>query len=252
MKINEIDKIYGSDYSGEDDFQWSPEQVKNMSRGAKPLPGTGYYWTTTRTDGAFFIVIIDPAYPDEDEFDDDEDEYAPKISPGVIAFLMIEQTINIGKIKIMEVNAIATRKQYRGQGLASALYLIAMRQLNCWIRSGGSQTPAGRRAWVRLNQIPGVQVEGLIEVEDDAFDDYTADKLIDNLMQVGFNNIGEERADWRASSPGRMNHFFTFPVRRGKGELVNAIRKAKFNTYGNRNVPWNDDVSLVAHWVGNK
>jgi hypothetical protein len=62
-------------------------------------------------------------------------------------------------------------------------------------------------------------------------------------MAIGFNHIGDASG----------YHCFLFPVKRGKGELMAAVRKAKFKLYQGwqgGDGHWDEDVSLIARWTG--
>jgi GNAT superfamily N-acetyltransferase/pyrimidine deaminase RibD-like protein len=66
--------------------------------------------------------------------------------------------------KMFEVDKIQVLPKYQGQGLGMSLYGIALSILKKPLVAGTAQTPDSQRAWLRLSQIPGVQVMGLLQM----------------------------------------------------------------------------------------
>ena len=64
----------------------------------------------------------------------------------------------------LQVQSITVDEDYRGQGLAKALYGIVLAIMKRPLVSGTSQTPGGRRNWLSLASIPGVEVKGLVRL----------------------------------------------------------------------------------------
>ena len=67
--------------------------------------------------------------------------------------------------KMFEVDKIQVLPKYQGQGLGMSLYGIALSILKKPLVAGTAQTPDSQRAWLRLSQIPGVQVMGLLQIQ---------------------------------------------------------------------------------------
>jgi len=140
--------------------------------------------------------------------------------------------------KPYHVDAVAVLNKYRGQGYGMALYGIVLSELKLTLISGDSQTPAGRKSWVNLASIPGVEVKGIVEISDEKFDDYYHDtnRVIKNIMNLGAQHIGEYYGQ----------HYFAFDVVEGKGELRPAVKNELSTIYGSGDY----DVNLFAKWTG--
>jgi GNAT superfamily N-acetyltransferase len=245
------------DYTG-DDFDLAHTQRRSSKAQllrSKYVPGhKGFFWTIADQFGTKNIVIINPEHSYSKEYNDRTDKYEAEVGPAIIAQLGLDHKLNIPGINGYQIGAVAVRKEYRGQGFGTALYLLAMQQLKLWLMAGDSQTPGGRRNWITLNTIPGVEVDGLLMVPKEELDNpyrwgsdpdavRRFDRIVNSLMEIGFNHIGN-------------NHdydFFLFPIKQGKGELMTAVKKAKFRIYHGWNGSsnnWDIDVSLVARWTG--
>lgn len=80
--------------------------------------------------------------------------------------------LNVGKpygfpIKnALQVNTITIDEDYRGVGLAKALYGIVLTIMKRPLLAGSSQTPGGRRNWVSISQIPGVEMKGYFSIDE--------------------------------------------------------------------------------------
>ena len=158
------------------------------------------------------------------------------------------------------VEAITVDESRRGIGIAKALYGIVLSVMGATLVSGDSQTPGGRRNWLSLASIPGVEVKGLLSINDDEFgprgplnnkhSDYekrgydqsqkNADATIDMLMQLGFQYVGEEDV-W-----GDTRHYFAFDVTGGEEELAPAVKNKLSQIYGSYK------TLLYARWTGKK
>ena len=246
MKINEIDQIPQSEFTSNYDFDVSPQAARAAIKTGKPLPGyPGYFW---RVNTRNLLQIF------YDKFDYDADRYSHYrgIGPAEVAYLSTERTFKSDGKKFLSIDTVAVHPQYRNLGLGTMLYLITMKLMKYWIIAGTGQTPAGRRAWMKLYSTPGVQVDGVIIIDDKNFDTYAntrantrVNKLFDNLMNLGFNQIALDNG----------YRYFTYPVEPGKGHLKSAAKQVMINTYGNyseRDWPAFRALhfSLVARWVG--
>jgi GNAT superfamily N-acetyltransferase len=60
-----------------------------------------------------------------------------------------------------EVEGIVVDPDYRGQALGLALYGIALSELKLTLKAGKTQTRHGQAMWLKLNQIPGVEIRGM-------------------------------------------------------------------------------------------
>ena len=161
-----------------------------------------------------------------------------------------------------KVETIAVRKNYQGQGIAKALYGLALLPkpdgMGSVLIAGSSQTPGGRKNWVSLNSIPGVEVSGIIAIDPtllstkrypfDTDKQYTkrkkaAEIFIDRLMSSGVLYLGDQDMydGW---------HIFQFPVESNQSntELVSMVNDAALQVYGRSlGIYW---TSLMARYVG--
>jgi hypothetical protein len=71
--------------------------------------------------------------------------------------------------------------------------------------AGSSQTPGGRRNWLSLSQIPGVEMKGYLRISDQIFDYSGNNKPIDIIMgKLGGQYIGKNN---------KNIHYFAFDVK---------------------------------------
>jgi GNAT superfamily N-acetyltransferase len=118
------------------------------------------------------------------------------------------------------VNTVAVNPQYRGRGLGKALYGIALSILGLTLEAGDTQTKHGRRMWLMLNSIPGVEVMGYNMEFNNKYRPRPGDKIIDQ----------NER--WTK---------YTFPVKPG----VNSMRSGRHGTG-----MYTSQASMIAKWTG--
>ena len=131
----------------------------------------------------------------------------------------------------MQVDTITVDEDYRGMGLAKSLYGIVLTLMKSPLLAGSSQTPGGRRNWLSLSQIPGVEMKGYIGI----YDDELKGKQIDTIMgQLGGQFIGG----------GTRKHYFAFDVVPSTGELAPAVKTSLSKVYGRY------DTGLYAVWTG--
>lgn len=153
-----------------------------------------------------------------------------------------------------QVGIIFVDPRARGQSIAKSLYGIALYTLRLTLVAGSSQTQGGRRNWASLSQIPGVEVKGIVVVDDYelgpvsaehakrylAKDKRKADSIIDTVMQLGGDYLGDDK---------HGDHCFAFDVMPGTGELAPAVKTTMNKIYTNsyKSYEGND---LFARWVG--
>jgi hypothetical protein len=153
--------------------------------------------------------------------------------------------------KAVQVDTITVDEDYRGVGIAKALYGIVLTIMKRPLVAGSSQTPGGRRNWVSLASIPGVEMKGYISFEEDELDPSyspyssttpaTANKNIDTIMgQLGGQYIGNGRYD---------EEFFAFDVKPNTtGTELEAYVDTKLSkVYGGN---YNSSTGLYAIWTG--
>lgn len=179
-------------------------------------------------------------------------------SPGkLIGELQVSKPYNFPLKNALKVDIITVDEDYRGIGLAKALYGIVLTIMKRPLLAGSSQTPGGRRNWVSLSQIPGVQMKGYFGIDE--YDLRTVDaekaerwnksyiqarnkqaeKTIDTIMgQLGGQYIGKTSDEV----------FFAFDVKpdtTGK-ELKAYVDTNLTKVYGG----YNSSAGLYAVWTG--
>jgi hypothetical protein len=135
----------------------------------------------------------------------------------------------------LAVETITVDEDYRGQGLAKALYGIVLTIMKRPLTAGSAQTPGGRRNWLSLANTPGVEVKGIIQVDHD--NPFTnTDDFTDQLMQLGGQFIGQDK----------YASCWAFDVVPGKGELKPYIKNTLSKIYDE-----DGPTTLLATWSGN-
>jgi hypothetical protein len=150
----------------------------------------------------------------------------------------------------VQVDTITVDEDYRGVGLAKALYGIVLTIMKRPLLAGSSQTPGGRKNWVSLAGIPGVEMKGYISFDEDDLDTrrdpYSmttpakANKNIDTIMgQLGGQHIGRGRYG---------DEYFAFDVKPNTtGTELEAYVDTKLSkVYGG----YNSSSGLYAIWTG--
>ena len=149
----------------------------------------------------------------------------------------------------LQVDSITVDEDYRGAGIAKSLYGIVLTIMKRPLLAGDSQTPGGRRNWVSLASIPGVEMKGYFVLDENELDTelgryrgvspQRANNNIDTIMgQLGGQYIG---------STG-YGEYFAFDV---QPDTTNKELKAYVDTklsklYGGHN----SATGLYAIWHG--
>lgn len=195
MRLYEIARIPVGDF-GDKDTLAPMAEPKNT----KPLPGgLGYKWAVQDTGALKEIMIFDQGK--------------------LIAELDLMPTQD--QLNTYRVEAVSTDPNYRGKGLGISLYGIALSILKLTLRAGDTQTRHGQAMWLKLNQIPGVEVKGITTVRKSEYKQHPADKIIaDSNRYVTY----------------------TFPVDAGSKSMKSARRGT--GLYNNAN------SSMIAQWTG--
>lgn len=149
----------------------------------------------------------------------------------------------------VQVDTITVDEDYRGMGIAKALYGIVLTIMKRPLLAGSAQTPGGRRNWVSLSSIPGVQMKGYVLLGDDELDTSddgwedpkVAEKNIDTLMgKLGGQHIGTSRSGVE---------YFAFDVKPNTTgrELEAHINTKLSKVYGGSDI---SETGLYAVWTG--
>lgn len=270
MKINEfqLDEIERLSRSG---FEGGKEYLDTYGREkvVRKLPGgSGLLYSIARdSDGDVTIRIWDKAnkgeFPEEPTSTQRPPYYTPRewasrveyikkrnqrrkaefdAAPGhLVGQLSLHDVSHYFPMKgALQVGTITVDEDYRGVGIAKALYGIVLTIMKRPLLAGSSQTPGGRKNWMSLSQIPGVEMKGYFNIDDDDFEYGNVDKKLDIIMgQLGGQHIGSSRS-------GR--HYFAFDVKPNttKQELQayvdTRLNKVYTNDYSR--------TGLYAVWTG--
>jgi hypothetical protein len=172
-------------------------------------------------------------------------------APGqLIGKLSVEGVSYFPLQRAVQVSTITVDEDYRGMSLAKALYGIVLTILKRPLLAGTSQTPGGRRNWVSLASIPGVEMKGWVALDETEFDatergwrntPAKVNKTIDTIMgQLGGQHIGK-------NSYG--TDYFAFDVRPNTtGTELEAAVKTKLSQVYSSN--YNSNAGLYAVWTG--
>ena len=170
----------------------------------------------------------------------------PKKNPtDAIAVLELTKSDLPISVKPLQVETITVDEDYRGQGLAKALYGIVLSIMKRPLLAGNSQTPGGRLNWLSLASIPGVEVNGIVQLDNREIEvrnlnysgtnEKRVDKTIDQVMQLGGQFVGKNR----------YGSYWAFDVVPSKGQLEPYVKNSLSKLYG-YDVP----TTLIAKWTG--
>lgn len=195
MRFFEISRIPVGDFGDAETITPQPEP-----KGSKPLPGgSGYtYHVDRKGNDRIEITMYDKGR--------------------IIAELDLDE---LGApIPLWQVATIAAIPEYQGKGVGMSLYGIALSILKLTLVAGETQTMHGARQWLKLSQIPGVEVMGM----------KTAPKK-------GFKPTPDNTILWS----GPEYHTYTFPITQGSKSMKSAQRGVGIYTSGGR---------MIAKWTG--
>jgi hypothetical protein len=173
-------------------------------------------------------------------------------APGqLIGKLTVVRAISFPLKRAVQVGTITVDEDYRGVGIAKALYGIVLTILKRPLLAGTSQTPGGRRNWISLASIPGVQMKGWLAIDETKLDPVAgpysgttpaqANKNIDIIMgELGGQHIGKNRYG---------TDYFAFDVQPNTtGTELEAAVKTKLSQVYSSN--YNPSAGLYAVWTG--
>ena len=243
--INEIENLQSYQYTGGKDVLKHPRYTDPDAvsrKNIKPLPGGSGLNYATIDHGRFLeIRMLDQSGQE---------------AVGQLKLMRVGFPIN----NAYQVSTVTVDEDYRGKGIAKSLYGVALSILKITLLAGSQQTPGGKRNWMSLAQIPGVEVRGYVELENsdlkykklhkqkNAKDLANAerrnaivDKNIDIVMgRLGGDYLGDDKDG---------NMIFAFDVVPGTGSLTPAV-KTELNKlyYGEYDMLY--VTGLYAQWRG--
>ena len=220
----------------------SLEIPQNFKNTLTKLPGgSGFVYTITPGGYITEITIWDPKGPDY------INRHGAQLPLGqLIGKLEISSARLFPLPGAVQVEVITVDEDYRGQGIAKALYGIVLTIMKLPLVAGDAQTPGGRINWVSLASIPGVEVKGYVGLEKYELvpnmpsQAKRAEQNIDTIM-------GELGGDYIGQSPAGR-HIFAMDVQPNTtGKELEAYVKTKMSKiYGNTKF----HAGLYATWTG--
>jgi hypothetical protein len=285
QELDEIERLSPSSFSGGKSYLDSYGREKSV----RELPGgSGLLYSITNDSGDFIIRMWDqankgefqpspinpirPPYYTRREWES-RIEYIKQRdarrkaefdrSPGK---LIGELTVNsLGKRfplpSAVQVGTITVDEDYRGGGIAKSLYGIVLTIMKRPLLAGSSQTPGGRRNWMSLSQVPGVQMKGYMRIDDSDLQTRDPSNLgrfdISKREIMGQNKAVENRIDTIMGKLGgeymgkndRGTHYFAFDVKpnTSKQELQAYVDTNLSKVYGGS---YSSGGGLYAVWTG--
>ena len=217
--VTEIENMKQSHFRGGKDTldRYSTPGKKHL----RALPGgSDLMYSITSDAYGSYVHIVDPGIPGITK-------------PSIVASLSLTKGVIPDSV---QVGAITVDEDYRGRGLARALYGIVLTIMKKTLISGSSQTPGGRRNWLSLASIPGVEIKGLLDLANFQLEkSRQVDNTIDQLMQLGGQFVARDN-----------NYtYWAFDVVPGNGQLAPAVKNKLSKLYG-----YNSDNLLMATWTG--
>jgi GNAT superfamily N-acetyltransferase len=225
--LTEIERISKDDFTGGKDYLNLNGPAKNR-KNIKPLPGkSGFYYHISQESmyGGIAISILD------------------KSGKKTIGYLTITNQKSFPIPNTYGVHAITVDEDYRNQGIGKALYGIVLTILKVTLISGVSQTPGGRKNWLSLANIPGVDIKGYVVLEEyDIKTDREIDKKSHDKYDIERINRRNARAEKRINvlmgklggqymGSAEDDVYFAFDVVPGTSELQPAVKTALSKLY---------------------
>jgi hypothetical protein len=265
QELDEIERLRPDAYSGGKSYLTN----KQFGKQIKKLPGgSGLFYSTSKSRwGGIDIKLWDPNGKDYLALKGQAQEPKPTRQPRepkrdyeyrLWDWQKAQYDLNvpgqlIGRLSVSNVNGFPLRgavqvdtitvdEDYRGVGLAKALYGIVLTIMKRPLVAGSSQTPGGRRNWLSLASIPGVETKGYFSMDEDDLDPTLsrANKNIDTIMgQLGGQHMGKGR---------HGDEYFAFDVKPDttKQELKAYVDTKLSKVYGS----YESNTGLYAIWTG--
>lgn len=235
VQIAEIERLPADEYRGGKsslNSAWAGKQIHKLPGGSGLL-----YSTDDGRFGGMDIKLWDPNGKDYLAQQNQQLRSTPGQLIGKLSLDFFSH--NFPLKNAVKVDTITVDEDYRGMGIAKALYGIVLTILKFPLLAGQLQTPGGRRNWVSLASIPGVEVKGYFGFSDNELDaignpnnveyrtqNQNADSNIDIIMgKLGGQYIGKSSRD---------HEFFAFDVQpnsTGK-ELESYVKQKLGSVYG--------------------
>jgi hypothetical protein len=244
--ITEISRLHAGSYTG------GKEELSNLDavNTTAKLPGpSGLVYSIQKSGTSWIIKIWHPEgdrstipapyrryYYTDEVYKKVVDQHIKQVNkaPGLLVGQLELSQSSLPMPKAFQVDIITVHEDYRGVGIAKALYGVALSILKVTLAAGDSQTPGGRKNWVSMYNIPGVEIKGYVRVYDLSFDDDVIDII---MSKLGGQYIGKRN----------LNYYFAFDVlpTTTQDELEAHVNTELSSVYGDA---W--DTGLYATWTG--
>lgn len=253
MKVNdilsEIIRIPQHEYEG------GKKELQSRDAGKKMfvLPGGSGLQYSVSTGafsgerGSMLIKIWDPAVvpqPTRDHWGDDKPVKKPHLGTFVGKMSLFPKSEFPIK-NSFEVGTITVDEDYRGRNIAKALYGIALNILNLTLVAGDMQTPGGRKNWVSLSKIPGVEVLGWVSINEATIDDGKIHALMGKLGAQHMGYVSN-------SKRGSRDHYFWYEVTTNNTstEMEAKVKTELSKVYNSYNERFTTTTTgMFARWV---
>lgn len=286
LQVSEIERLSPSNFSGGKRYLDGYGREKSVRK----LPGgSGLLYSITKDSADFIIKIWDPANKGEFqaapigkrpsyysrrewawsieriELQNAKRKAAFDRSPGkLIGELTVASVDRSFPLQgAVKVGTITVDEDYRGVGIAKSMYGVVLTIMKRPLLAGSSQTPGGRRNWLSLNQIPGVQMKGYVRVDDsdlktrdpskenNQYDRrYVAsqNKAVENKIDTIMGKLGGEHIGALAGHYDSV-HYFAFDVKpnTSKQELEAYVNTNLSKVYSGG---YSSGSGLYAVWTG--
>lgn len=245
MKINEIASIRKADYLGGQAFL---NYVNNNMENSRPLYAGSKIQYIMRP-GHFHkaaIYLIDTA---------NSNIIVGKLILGKTYFPTKEHKSWAQHDQAGTVEAVTVHEDYRNQGLAKAMYRIALLPppygAGAIVVSGSEQTPDGRMMWATLHDMDDIAVQGYLSINKKGL---TADPIAyssfhDPEIKIMVEKLSDAIANLNGQYMGEKHdqYVFVFPVTVHNREIAALGRDIKI--YKEFEEPFTY-VGLVARYIG--
>jgi hypothetical protein len=275
QELAEIERLRPNDYEGGKNSLYD----KQFGKQIRKLPGgSGLLYSTNEGRWAGIdIKLWDPNGKDFIALKNASDEPKPVRGPRELRFMYDKRLEDwtrkqqsrtapgqlVGKLSVsnvssfpiknaVQVDTITVDEDYRGVGLAKALYGIVLTILKRPLLAGDSQTPGGRKNWVSLASIPGVEMKGYVSFDEDDLDPSAERSRFSNTTLAKANdNIDTIMGKLGGQYIGKSGYgleFFAFDVKPNttSQELEAYVDTKVSKVYSSRS----DNVGLYAVWTG--
>jgi GNAT superfamily N-acetyltransferase len=282
QELDEIERLSPTSFSGGKKYLDSYGREKSV----RELPGgSGLLYSITKDSGDFVIKMWDPAGKGEFQpaatgprpsyYSASRIEYMQQRdarrkaefdrSPGkLIGQLTVDRVDQSFPIPgAVQVGTITVDEDYRGGGIAKALYGIVLTIMKRPLLAGSSQTPGGRRNWLSLSQVPGVQMKGYfglnagdLQTRDTSQLGRSSDKrwvashnkAVENNIDTIMGKLGGEYIGQNKSG----THYFAFDVKPNttRQELEAYVNTNLSKVYSGGYSTSANSGGLYAVWTG--